>query len=199
MTVQGAIAERATSLMVSFGQIPFGLRVLLVVFSAAWLALFVHEVAHALVARLLGVRVWSISLGSGPTLWDGEVSGCGIHIGLFPFHGAIRLHDGDAEGLGYENLDQGETRFAWRSGSWRAPLISAAGTFANLVAAKAVMAYWLSGPRPHPSVLLWTLAVFLVNAFMLLNLAPFRGFDGWRIALHTAAWRGASIGARRAP
>jgi hypothetical protein len=36
---------------------------------------------------------------------------------------------------------------------------------------------------------MWTLALFLVTAFMLPNLRPVRGFDGWRIATHAAAWR----------
>jgi hypothetical protein len=36
---------------------------------------------------------------------------------------------------------------------------------------------------------MWMTAFFLVNAFMLLNLVPLRGFDGWRIATHAAAWR----------
>ena len=36
---------------------------------------------------------------------------------------------------------------------------------------------------------MWMTAFFLVNAFMLLNLMPLRGFDGWRIATQAAAWR----------
>ncbi|HZI76738.1 MAG TPA: hypothetical protein VFD73_22460, partial [Gemmatimonadales bacterium] len=41
-----------------FWHVPYGLRVLLLVFSAAWLALLAHELSHALAARLLGVRIW---------------------------------------------------------------------------------------------------------------------------------------------
>jgi hypothetical protein len=109
---------------------------------------------------------------------------------LFPVHGEVRLFDGDAETLGYEEAARGGLRFEWRRGqSWRAPLITLAGTLGNLLAAKAVLAFWAAGPRPRPVVLLWTMAVFLVNAFMLLNLIPVRGFDGWRIATHAAAWR----------
>ena len=169
---------------------PYPLRVLVLVIAAAWLALLVHELGHALVARLLGVRVWSISLGRGPVLWQGKVGYSQVRVALFPIHGEVRLYDGDAEDLGYEEAATGGTRFEWRKGqSWRAPLITLAGTFGNLLAAKAVVAFWAAGPRPHPPVLMWTTALFLVNAFMLLNLMPVRGFDGWRIATHAAAWR----------
>jgi hypothetical protein len=136
------------------------------------------------------VRVWSISLGRGPVLWEGRIGHCRVRVALFPIHGEVRLYDGDAEGLGYEEATTGGTRFEWRKGqSWRAPLITLAGTLGNLLAAKAVIAFWAAGPRPQPPVLMWTTAVFLVNAFMLLNLMPVRGFDGWRIATHAAAWR----------
>jgi len=173
---------------------PYGLRVLLLVLAAAWLALLIHELGHALVARLLVVRVWSISLGRGPLLWEGRIGHSHVRLALFPMHGEVRLYDGDAQGLGYEEAATGGTRFEWRKGqSWRAPLITLAGTLGNLLAAKAVIAFWASGPRPEPPVLMWTLALFLVNALMLLNLMPVRGFDGWRIATHAAAWRRRSV------
>lgn len=169
---------------------PYGLRVLFLVFAAAWLALTVHELGHALMARLLGVRVWSISLGRGPVLWKGSVGHCRVTIALFPIHGEVRLHDRDAQEIGYLDAASGGNGFEWQPGrSWRAPLISLAGTLGNLLAAKIVVAAWAAGPRPRPPLLMWMTAVFLVNLFMLLNLMPLRGFDGWRIATHAAAWR----------
>lgn len=168
---------------------PYGLRVLLLVFSAAWMALLIHELGHALTAHLLGVRIWSLSLGRGPVLWQGMIGQVRVRLALFPLHGEVRLFDRDAEDLGYRDAATGGSRFEWREGrSWRAPLISLAGTYANLVAAKAVMAFW-EAARPHPPILMWTTAIFLVNAFMLLNLMPLKGFDGWRIATHAAAYR----------
>jgi membrane-associated protease RseP (regulator of RpoE activity) len=151
-------------------------------------------------ARLLGVRVWSIALGRGPVIWRGKIGHSQVRVALFPIHGEVRLYDGDAEALGYEEAATGGTRFAWKAGrSWRAPLITIAGTLGNLLTAKAVLAFWAAGPRPHPPVLMWTLALFLVNAFMLLNLMPVRGFDGWRIATHAAAWRRRPVTIRPAP
>jgi hypothetical protein len=123
-----------------------------------------------------------------------------VRLALFPIHGEVRLYDGDAQSLGYQDAASGGTRFEWRKGqSWRAPVITLAGTVGNLLAAKAVIAFWASGPRPRPPVLLLTMALFLVNAFMLLNLMPVRGFDGWRIASHAAAWRRRSVSRRPAP
>jgi len=170
--------------------LPYGFRVLIPVLAAAWLALLVHELGHALMARILGVRIWSVSLGRGPKLWEGRIGHARIRVALFPIHGEVRLYDGDAEAIGYEEAASGGMRFEWRRGqSWRAPLITVAGTLGNLLVARVVVAWWVSGPQPHPPVLMWMTAFFLVNAFMLLNLVPLRGFDGWRIATHAAAWR----------
>lgn len=177
-----------------FWHTPYPIRVLVLVVSAAWVALLAHELSHALMARLLGVRLWSIALGRGPVLWQGTIGTTHVRLALLPFHGEVRLLDRDAEDLGYGEAAAGGSHFEWREGrSWRAPLISVAGTLGNLLAAKGVLAFWGSGPRPTAPVLMWTMAIFLVNAFMLLNLIPLRGFDGWRIATHAAAWRRAAV------
>jgi len=118
------------------------------------------------------------------------INGVHIRLALFPLHGEIRFLDPDAVRLGYEDASTGGDRFEWHRGSsWRAPLISAAGTFGNLVAAQAVRIYWSSTHRPSLPVFMLSLTVFLVNAFMLLNLLPIRGSDGRRIAVQAAAWR----------
>ena len=173
-----------------FGHLPYSARVVLMVFLAAWVALALHELAHAAAARLLGVRVWGISLGRGPVLWEGMVGSCHLRLAMLPLHGEVRLYDGDAEQLGYRNLQASAWGFVWLAGSsWRAPIISAAGSVANLLGAKAVMLYWLMMPRLVPPLFALTVCVFIVNLLMFLNLAPIRGLDGWRIAVQTAAWR----------
>jgi peptidase M50-like protein len=173
-----------------FGHLPYSARVVLMVFLAAWVALALHELAHAAAARLLGVRVWGISLGRGPVLWEGMVGSCHLRLAMLPLHGEVRLYDGDAEQLGYRNLQASAWGFVWLAGSsWRAPIISAAGSVANLLGAKAVMVYWLMMPRLVPPLFALTVCVFIVNLLMFLNLAPIRGLDGWRIAVQTAAWR----------
>jgi membrane-associated protease RseP (regulator of RpoE activity) len=173
-----------------FTRLPYSVRVVVLVFLAAWVALLLHELAHALMARMLGIRVWGISLGRGPVLWEGTIRGCRVKLALLPLHGAVRLDDRDAVQLGYRGLDQSQWGFEWLAGSsWRAPLITAAGSVANLLGAKAVAAYWVWTPNPTPPLLSLSACIFVVNAVMFLNLAPIRGLDGWRMAVQTAAWR----------
>lgn len=173
-----------------FTRLPYGVRVVLLVFIAAWVALLLHELAHALAARLLGVRVWAISLGRGPLLWEGMIGGCRVRVALLPLHGEVRLVDRDAEQLGYRALQSPEWGFEWLSGSsWRAPLITGAGSLSNLLAAKAVVAYWMWMPQLGPPLFALSECIFIVNCVMFLNLVPIRGLDGWRMAVQTAAWR----------
>jgi membrane-associated protease RseP (regulator of RpoE activity) len=170
--------------------LPYWVRVLILVYLAAWSALVLHELAHALVARALGVRVWGIALGRGPRLWEGRLLGCHLSLALLPLHGEVSLHDDDARSLGYRTTTVHDCRFDWTEGSsWRAPVISAAGSLANLLAAAGVALYWIAMPRlAAPSRALY-LVCFVTNLAMYLNLAPIRGLDGWRLALQTGAWR----------
>ena len=173
-----------------FTRLPYTVRVITLVFLAAWVALILHELAHALTARALGVRVWEISLGRGPLLWEGMIGGVRVRLALLPLHGAVRLDDRDAARLGYRGLGRARWDFEWQAGSsWRAPLITAAGSVANLFGAKAVIAYWVWMPRLTPPLFALSACIFIVNVLMFLNLAPIRGLDGWRMAVQTAAWR----------
>jgi membrane-associated protease RseP (regulator of RpoE activity) len=174
-------------------RLPYSARIFLLVFIAAWTALLVHEIAHALTAHALGIRVWGITLGRGPVLWSGTLRGCRIHLALLPLHGEVRLYDQDAESIGYRSVHSAAWHFEWllRS-SWRAPLITAAGSFANLLAANAIVMYWTWMPRLVPPLFALSTCIFIVNCAMFLNLAPIRGLDGWRMAVQAAAWRRAA-------
>jgi membrane-associated protease RseP (regulator of RpoE activity) len=172
------------------GHVPYPLRILLLVFVATWSALLLHELGHALVARVLGVRVWSVTLGRGPRLYQGMVAGSRFHVGLLPLRGAVSLHDDDARALGYRDMAAGDWSFQWRAGSsWRALAISAAGSLANLAGAGAVALYWARMPRLTPATFALFAMCFVVNLMMYLNLAPIRGLDGWRIAVQAHALR----------
>ena len=191
------MTELVSRLVWSTWHLPYPAVVLLLVYIAAWSAILLHELAHALVARVLGVRIWSLTLGRGPLLWDGEWRGCRIRLGVLPLHGAVSLYDADALALGYHDLGRTRWSFRWQPGSsWRAPVISAAGSLANLFAALGVAWYWGEMPRlAAPSHALFA-TCFTVNLMMYLNLAPIRGLDGWRMAVHARAWRRQPCAAR---
>jgi membrane-associated protease RseP (regulator of RpoE activity) len=169
--------------------LPYGLQVILLVWLTAWLALMLHELAHWRVAHALGVRPLSVSVGMGPALYQGVVGGCALRLAILPLHGEVRFRDEDARLLGYRNIERDDWSFEWTSGSWRAPLISAAGGLANFLAAGAVVVYWTWMPRlSPPSFALFTMCL-IVNLMMFLNLAPIRGLDGGRLVVHAAALR----------
>ena len=169
--------------------LPYGLQILVLVFIAAWVALLLHELAHGLVAAAVGVRPYSITLGGGPVLFRGRIAGCHCHLGVLPLHGEVRFRDEDAQQLGYRNVGREDWSFEWRHGSWRAPLISAAGGLANFFAAAAVVAYWTWMPRLSPPSFALFAMCLVVNLTMVLNLMPIRGLDGGRLVVHTAALR----------
>jgi membrane-associated protease RseP (regulator of RpoE activity) len=174
-----------------WSHLPYELRVVILVFVAAWIALLLHELAHALMARALGIRVWAVSLGRGPVLWNRPIGRCQVRVALLPLYGHVSLVDQDAEALGYRWVGRPQVGFEWLQGSsWRAPLITAAGSVSNLVGAHLVLAYWIWMPRPLPPLYGLSLCCFVVNAVMFLNLVPIRGLDGWRMAVQAAAWRG---------
>ena len=75
----------------------------------------------------------------------------------------------------------------------RAPLITAAGSVANLIGAKLVLAYWAFMPNMLPPLFLLSFCLIVVNSLMFLNLAPIRGLDGFRMAMQAAAWREAKV------
>jgi membrane-associated protease RseP (regulator of RpoE activity) len=142
------------------------------------------------VARALGVRVWGVALGRGPLLWEGDLAGTRFTVALLPLYGGVSLHDDDARALGYRFTSTRDCIFHWRQGSsWRAPVISAAGSLANLLGAAGVALYWLSMPRPAAPTQALFLSCFVANLAMYLNLAPIRGLDGWRVAVQANAWR----------
>ena len=173
-----------------FSRLPYGLRVVVMVFIAAWVALALHELAHALAARLLGVRIWSITLGPG-TGAVGRVRG--------PVPGADRAPSAARRGAPGRRRRRAARlpepsgfrlgiRLARRELLAR-PIISGAGGIANLLGAKAVLLYWIAMPKLLPQLYSLSACIFVVNAIMFLNLAPIRGLDGWRLAVQTAAWR----------
>lgn len=161
------------------------------VWAASWVALLVHELSHAAAARALGVRLWGVQLGIGPTLFQGMVAGCRVRVAILPLVGSVALLDADAVAIGYRDIRAGSWRFEWVPGAWRAPIISAAGAVGNLAAAFGVVACWAWVGRPDFEMLLgqFCLAAFATNISGYLNLVPCFSSDGKHLLHHMVAAR----------
>jgi membrane-associated protease RseP (regulator of RpoE activity) len=157
----------------------------------SWVALFVHELGHAVAALLVGVRIWGVRLGIGPTLWRGRIGRCRVQIALFPFLGAVHLLDEDASAIGYRDIVAGSWRFEWGPDAWRAPIISAAGGLSNLALLMVLIVWWDLTGRPafgsFEGDLL--LATMVSNGAGYLNLLPCLRSDGIHLLAHIRAAR----------
>ena len=183
----------------SFPDLPGTLRNALLTFAtplflgyvASWIALYAHEIGHATAARILGVRIWEIRLGVGPTLFEGSLAGCRLRIGLFPLVGSVILQDDDASAIGYRDIQPGPWRFEWGREAWRAPVISAAGGIANLLVTLLVVLYWWLAGSPRLGTPIGDLFVyaFVANLSGYLNLFPLFASDGRHLLAHVAAKR----------
>jgi hypothetical protein len=174
---------------------------LFVAFVASWMALLFHEFGHALAAAIVGVRIWGIRLGMGPTLWKGTLGGARVHLALLPLLGGVHLLDEDASAIGYRDIARGRWRFVWGPEAWRAPIISAAGGLSNLVGLLIIALCWSAAGAPSPGSASGEL--FLINLVAqlagYLNLLPWFRSDGIHLIAHIRAARlapatGSSIG-----
>lgn len=102
-------------------------------------AVLVHELAHYINARQVGVRVRSFSVGFGPVLFQRKAYGTEWRLSLLPLGGYV-----DVEGLAPEVDESGELKPA-RSGlaakPWSAKVwVLVGGVIANLVLGVLLMA-----------------------------------------------------------
>lgn len=163
----------------------------LAAFMACWIALLFHELGHAIAARMLGVRIWGIRLGIGPTIWSGYDNGRRIEICAFPFLGGVTLLDADAEAIGYRDIVPGGWRFEWGPEAWRAPIISAAGGLSNVFGMLIFLSAWqIAGSAGSETfgqtVMLYSVAA---NVAGYLNLLPCWRSDGRHLIAHLHAAR----------
>src|SRR5688572_14917960 len=59
---------------------------------ASYVSTIVHELGHAFAGRVLGLRVWRIVVGAGPTLVKRKLFGTELHFGAIPIGGLTFLH-----------------------------------------------------------------------------------------------------------
>lgn len=171
--------------------LPALLRTILLGGIASWLALVVHELGHAIAAWTTGVRLWEIRIGIGPTIWAGRIGSCRLRFGLLPILGSVVLLDADAHAIGYRDLRPGFWRFDWTPESWRASVISAAGSVANLAFAIATVLWWRAEGLPGTHTPLGELALYtaVANLGGWLNLLPCFGSDGAHLLAQASAAR----------
>ncbi len=130
-----------TQSAISLGQSVFGFLFLITVL------VFFHELGHFFVARKMGVRVESFSIGFGKALirWK-DYFGTEWRIGWIPMGGYVKMYgDGDATSapdvaiLGKMSDDEKKYAFHFQS-LWRRALIIFAGPMANYIIAIIVFA-----------------------------------------------------------
>jgi tetratricopeptide (TPR) repeat protein len=90
----GALAAASLALLALGRWTPFGtilgwivLNVCLF-YACLYATIVPHELGHAVVGRVLGFRVFSITLGAGPRLFDREVLGVRVRVHALPLGGA---------------------------------------------------------------------------------------------------------------
>jgi tetratricopeptide (TPR) repeat protein len=153
-------AIAALSLFAGFGlEGPGPKRNELLLFPLCFLVLplniIVHEIAHAVTAWAMGLRVFSVWIGCrGPVLWQSEKSGIEMRVTWAPLDGLTLVAP--------RSLERYRLRFL---------ATVAAGPLINGLMATA--SYLLSGTSPTMS--LWTSVVFWSNTFLVaITLFPWR-------------------------
>lgn len=178
-----------------FADMPGALRPLaqpvIIALVGSWIALLLHELGHAVAAWLVGVRIWGIRLGVGPSLWRGRIGECRVDVSIFPFLGAVQLLDQDAHAIGYKDIVAGTWRFEWGPEAWRAPIISAGGGISNLLGVLALVSFWNRLGQPHLSTVTGSvlLVAMVSNLSGYLNLVPCFSSDGVHLLAHIRAAR----------
>jgi membrane-associated protease RseP (regulator of RpoE activity) len=159
--------------------------------AATWIALLFHESGHALAAVLVGVRIWGIRLGIGPTIWQGRIGGCRVSLAVFPFLGSVQLLDEDANAIGYRDIFAGRWRFEWGPEAWRAPVISAAGGLSNFLGVVLFALCWDVLGRPALGTTSGDLMLVGMASHIAgyLNLLPCFRSDGIHLLAHIRAAR----------
>ena len=124
-----------------------------------YLAVIPHEIGHALMARAVGFRVFSISCGVGPLLFDRLLGGVRLSVRAFPIDGGTVVTPSGTQGY-----------------RWKQALVIAAGPAVNAICLAAALAL---GPDLRVGRMLDGPALGLVfvaaNAFaVMINLLPIR-------------------------
>jgi regulator of sigma E protease len=107
-------------------------------------AVVLHEFGHFIVAKLLGVRVETFSVGFGPRLFGRRFGPTDYRVSLIPLGGYVKLggdeSNASVEGAGESNIPAGE-RFDLRP-RWQKFLVMVAGPAMNILTALTIAFVW---------------------------------------------------------
>jgi len=90
--------------------------------------IFVHELGHFLLAKILGVGVLKFSLGFGPKLIGKKIGETEYQIAVFPLGGFVKPLGEDPQ---EEVKEEDRHRSLWAQPIWKRALIIGAGPFFN--------------------------------------------------------------------
>lgn len=62
-------------------------------YAASALLIFLHEFGHAIVGKMVGLRVFWISIGTGHQIFEGQILGTSLRVNLWPFGGMTMMAD----------------------------------------------------------------------------------------------------------
>ena len=94
--------------------------------------IFVHEVGHLVAARLIGVKVRTISIGFGRSLYSyQDRTGTLWKLSIFPFGGYVQLDEDNRTNLDFGN--QLSTKFFNSCSFIEKSFVALAGPFANII------------------------------------------------------------------
>lgn len=115
--------------------------------------IFVHELGHLIAARLIGVKVRTISIGFGRSLYSHQDrNGTLWKLSIFPFGGYVQLDDENSANL--DLCDQSSTKLFNSCSLIEKSFVALAGPFANIIFAFLLIFSntWMSGFKLLPII-----------------------------------------------
>ena len=114
----------------------------------------VHELGHFLMAKWMGVRVLTFSLGFGPRLFGVTRNGTEYRLGLIPLGGYVRMY---GEDIAVE-VPAAERQYAFlEKAFWPKMAIAFAGPLFNLILPVGLFFFLFLGSHQQPAAVLGTL------------------------------------------
>ncbi|MDD3958800.1 MAG: RIP metalloprotease RseP [Clostridiaceae bacterium] len=99
-----------------------------------------HEIAHYLVAKALGIKVYELSVFVGPKLFSWKKNDIEYNIRLIPFGAYVRFSDYQED----EESDTDDPRMILNQPRWKRLLVSLAGPFMNVILGVVILAVLFS-------------------------------------------------------